>query len=106
MEDPRPKDRPFFSGYSFVFTGVVALSNIALMAVAWQDRSWTAFGIAMLFAPATNLGLTLASLFVYTALPNRHGRSFSRHAIVSVSVPAVALVCDFLQFSVMSMHGC
>jgi len=106
MDERRSQIRTFWSGYSFAFTSVVVLANAALMAVAWHDRSWIALGIVMLIAPATNVGLAVASILIFTSLPNRTERSFSRHAILSVTVPALALVCDFLQFSVMNTHAC
>lgn len=66
MSTAHPNERPLQrrSRFYFRFVCLAIISNQVALLVAWLDRSWIAFGVAMVWGPALNACLILGALLV------------------------------------------
>ncbi len=96
---PRP---PF----GWVFAGAVVTLNLFALVAAWQDRSFLAFGIAILYGPVGNVLLALLALATFPFVRAKPGFSMARHAALSFGVPMGAVIFDYVMIFSMNLHGC
>ena len=98
--------RPTLSRFGWGFVAVVVGLNLCALGYAWRDRSFGAFAVALIYGPAGNALLAVFSLAA--AAWRRYGAGFSMHAhlALSLGVPAVAAVADYLLIRAMGLHGC
>ncbi len=99
----KPHQPEFLRKYFFV----VAAVNIAAVAYAAVDGGWGAFGIAIIYGPATNGVLALVGLLVAPYLKSEYPEySTGEHITVSLALPAAAIFIDWVLISSMGLHGC
>lgn len=94
------------SRFSRRFLGITIGLNLLALAVAWVDRSWIAFGIAMLWGPILNAVLFLSTLLFLSRLKAVRGFSFARFFTISLGAPIIAAVVDYFAIFAMGLHGC
>jgi hypothetical protein len=80
--------------------------NLIAVLIAWLDRSWTAAGIAILWGPALNVCLIFGAQAVIPRARQHQGFSLGKHLAISIVVPGVAAVLDYLIIISMTLHGC
>ena len=104
----RPDERPFLprSRFGFYFIGLTIVLNLVAMLVAWRDHGWIAVGIAGIWGPALNVCLILVALLVIPDAKQHQGFSLGKHLAISITVPVVAAVLDFLIVFSMDLRGC
>ena len=80
--------------------------NAQFIAWAAEDRSFTAIQISILVGPVSNVILLLVSLAV-TPLLRRTvgGASVGLYKAVSIGLPLVAVMVDFVVIFAMPLHG-
>lgn len=88
-----------------IFACVVAVANVALLAYAARDRSWGAFGVAMVSGPISNGVLALAWLLVALALRCTGRERFSGLILWATLIPLVAALFDLAIIFSMDLHG-
>jgi hypothetical protein len=100
---PKPISRSWFG---MVFVLVIVLANLIALGAAWQDRSWGALGIALVYSPMFNGMLALIGLVAIPFL-RRYRLKFLvwRHVALSLGVPIAAIVIDFIIICSMGIHG-
>lgn len=79
--------------------------NGFVLAVAAEDRSWGALGMAICVGPIANGVLALVSLCATPWMKSAAGSPWA-HVAFSLGVPAAAIAGDFLLIMTMDLHGC
>ncbi len=86
---------------------VVSLVNAGLLLVAAQDRSWLAWGIAMLWGPVANGVLSMFSLLCLSrVIAAAQGARVLPYVLAAILLPLVAIVADILIIASLGVHGC
>lgn len=103
-----PDERPFRPRARFYsrFVCLVIVLNLGAILVAWLDRSWLAIGIAMLWGPALNMCLLFSAQLVIPRAKQHQGFSLGQHQTISIAVPGVAALLDYIIIVSMDLHGC
>ena len=92
--------------FALTFVIVVGIANLLALGVAWQDRSWGALAIAVIYGPILNGIFALIGLLATAFLRRNDQFSIWRHVVLSLGVPIAAASIDaFIIFS-MGLHGC
>lgn len=86
---------------------VTAAVNLALLAVAWWERSWGALMIATFLGPLMNFILLLSGLLA-TPWLRRNFTDFSsrRHVASSIAFPVAFTALDAIVILSMDLTGC
>jgi hypothetical protein len=83
----------------------VVLLNIGLLAVAWFDRSWLAFGVGVLYGPLANAAAAIL-LFFWSAQVGALPRSAAARAVLLGLLALAGTAADFLFVRSLTLHGC
>ena len=92
--------------FGWVFVCVVVVLNLFALGAAWQDKSYGALAIAILYGPIGNILLALFALVAIPLLRRKPSFSMARHLAFSCGAPACAIVVDFVVIFSMGLHGC
>jgi hypothetical protein len=108
LSTPHPDERPLRprSRFYFRFTCLVIALNLGAILVAWLDRSWLVFGVAMLWGPALNLCLIFGAELVIPRAKQHQGFLLGKHHAISIAVPVMAAVLGYIIILSMDLHGC
>jgi hypothetical protein len=89
-----------------IVSGIVILVNAGLLAAAASNRSWGAFGIAVVFGPITNGVLALVAGACAPSVKRvSGGASVAVYVLVSILLPVVAILADFAITGSIGVHG-
>jgi hypothetical protein len=87
-----------------VFAIVVLLGDGFLMRTALLDRSWTSFGIALIYGPLANLLAAVAGfLLVFRIYPNESDRDWP--CVIVLLIPIVLGVTLSVLVFRLDLHG-
>lgn len=89
----------------FLLMIIVAI-NGALLMMANEDRSWGAFGIALLVGPIANGVIMLLALVCAPGIRRSTGGPILIYVLTAIFIPFLATVCLFLFIGMMPLHGC
>ena len=97
-----------FLGFWKALGSLLILCNLIALGFAWQDRSWNAFAIAVVIAPAINAFFIVISLiatpFLKTERPRR--AVIAKHILACIGIPLVTAAIDYYSIFAMGLHGC
>jgi hypothetical protein len=85
---------------------VLMLMNGALLAAAWQDRSWGAFGIGIFYGPISNGLVLVVAPLLTPVLWKFSGQWAAMYLVAALLVPVGAVIADALIILAMGLHGC
>lgn len=95
------------SALGMVFSVLLLVGNLLVLAAAWQDKSWGALWMAIIGSPGLNIILMVLGLTAIPSLKRRDSEfSLGRHLAVTLGLPIAAVVADFLIILSMGLHGC
>jgi hypothetical protein len=94
------------SVFATFFLAILLIGNLVLLAVAWQDQSWTALGLLAFGSPSFN-GALLAIGLLAIPFRRRDPTQFSlgRHLALTVAAPLAAVAVDAAVILSMDLHG-
>jgi hypothetical protein len=88
------------------YVTLVVLANLVILGLAWQDKSWGAFAIAMVWGPIANGVLLLVGLLA-TVFRRRMGwRTSMFRGLPMELLPIFAIGLDFWIIMNMGLSGC
>jgi hypothetical protein len=93
--------------FGLVFSALLLVGNILVLAAAWQDKSWGALWMAIVGGPILNGTLLISGLVAIPFLKRRRSHfSLARHLPLALGAPVAAAVADFFIIGSMGLHGC
>ena len=81
--------------------------NAVILALDWQDKSWVAFGMAIIVGPIANGVMARSCSLACTPWVRRAFHvSTKRSVSLALAIPPAAIAADFFIIGSMGLHGC